>query len=284
LYYSVAGVSPDFTGDVVLYGTWPQQAQTLFTRNNAKITLQDLYPGDVEQSIEKGLTELVGQLMTRTWLSADGMSIPMGCLCIDAGYKPRVVDKVIRTMGLADRVIGTKGVGIQAKSRPISEWNLKDSPRVGPSEDVRWFYRHSSGGVWRVEFDTNYFKSFGAARLTQQQGPGIWKLFGTHLTSHLLYSSHLCGERVTEDVGNGRTVHVWSPIVGSENHYWDCYIGCNLAASLLGCRLPDSTSIEQFQRPPQSDQQTAQNSYYQSGFSSQSQNRNGDRPFFVTAR
>lgn len=91
-----------------------------------------------------------------------------------------------------------------------------------------------------VQFDTNFWKSCIAARLkTAHSDPGAMYLFGKDAEPHRLLLDHLGSERPTLITASGRSATQWDLVtVGRDNHWWDCLVGCGVAANMLGVTPP----------------------------------------------
>ena len=93
--------------------------------------------------------------------------------------------------------------------------------------------------VRHVVFDTNFWKSFVRSRLLVPMGdPGSLLLNGRKSEHHRLLAEHLTAEYFVLTEGRGRTVEEWklrNP--GSDNHWFDCLVGCAVAASMQGAVL-----------------------------------------------
>ncbi len=230
LYWSLGASMQDFTGTVVNYGAFPTQPTAYFSHSKIKRKLIDVYPGGtVDSAILRGLVDL---------LKMFGDLGPISCGLIDAGYKPDIVDKAIKLSGLSG-VYTSRGIGIGPVEKPMPEYDVspKRCFRSGPDPArPRWFFPREIRG--RVHFDSNYWKDFGAARLTQESGGGMWSLFGNDRTDHSMYADHLCAERPIAVSAKGRTVNTWRVVSHRDNHYFDTFVGLMVAASIAGCRLP----------------------------------------------
>jgi len=93
-----------------------------------------------------------------------------------------------------------------------------------------------------LEIDTNFWKSFARNRLITPLGDtskGCVSLFKNR--THRLLAEHFTAERFDRVEANGRTVEEWSLRPGGpDNHWWDCFVGNCVAASMLGAALPGS--------------------------------------------
>ena len=239
LYWARACVSQDFSGSVVDYGTWPKQPVTYFSHNAVKRKLVHQYPGETtENAMRLGLTELLTELAT--------FELPLSVGLVDAGYKPDIVAHAIRLSGLSN-VYGSHGIGIGPESKPMPEYDTspKRVSRCGPDpRRPRWYFPRDIAG--RVHFDANFWKDFAVSRLTQEAATGAWTLFGnSQQANHEMYVDHLCSEQPTAVTAKGRTVNCWKVVAGRDNHYFDTFVGCVVAASIAGAILPGTEPLVQ---------------------------------------
>jgi hypothetical protein len=236
LYWAVVAWTPTFTGFVLDYGAYPGQPSRIFTLRKAAPTLADVHPGGREACLRAGLTVLAGKLIGKFWPREDGTSLRITRLLIDSGYVPEVVHDVVMHTGLAAIVVPSRGVGIGATSRPMSEWELKPGERRGFS----WILARTSDRATRVvRFDANAWKTFLHARLAVPLGdPGSLSLYGSQPGEHQLLSEHLTAESPTLVSAKGRTVAEWQMRPGqSDNHWLDTLGLCAVGASFQGCCL-----------------------------------------------
>ena len=298
LYYSVAAVSQDFTGDVIRYGTWPEQPSPWFTMRAAKRQLRDLYPGKtIEQSIEEGVADLLEYITSNPWTLSDGTPLSISAGLVDSGYKPRSVANAIRRLGLSN-VYGSRGIGIGPTEKPMPEYDMsvKRVLRCGPDpRQPRWYFprEYIDGGVLRVHFDANFWKSMLASRLVQQGDDGAWKLFGGNRDDHGPYVEHLMSERPNQITSKGRTVNVWTVVANADNHWWDTLVGCAAAASIAGCQLPfegqrialpQPPKLSESPQPPQVPRPTESPTRIKSSPPPRSNRPSTGLGFFVTSR
>jgi hypothetical protein len=106
------------------------------------------------------------------------------------------------------------------------------------------------GATRSVLYDTNYWKSFVAARLSSAMGDrGNMTLFGDQPQAHRMLADHLCSEFRVKTEARGRTVDEWKHRPERpDNHWLDCIVGATVAASMLGATLPESGATST-QRP-----------------------------------
>ena len=130
LYYMVCAWAEDFSGQIVEYGTLPQQNRSFFTRNDSLHTLGQLFPGrGVEGAIHAGLEKVVTEYLAKEW-SRGGALMRLDRLLVDSGYKPGIVADVKRRCGGAVMML-SKGVGIRATRRPFAAYTKRPGETIG---------------------------------------------------------------------------------------------------------------------------------------------------------
>lgn len=241
LFHAVVAWEDDFTGYVVDYGTYPDQRRPFFTLREAQKTLARAAPGaGLEGAIYAGLEKLTGEYLTRRWRRDDGAEMRIERCLIDAnwGQSTDVVYQFCRQSAHAGLIMPSHGRYVGASSIPFSEYKRKTGERVGhhwriPNVQGRRQVRH-------VLIDTNYWKSFVHARLAVAMGdPGCLSLYGRDEKAHRLLADHLTAEYRVKSVAQGRTVDEWKlRATRPDNHWFDCLVGCAVAASIQGAVLP----------------------------------------------
>lgn len=251
LYYAVAGVASDFSAGIIAYSTYPQQPTSDFRLPTAKITLQDKHPGSKEDAIQAGLGEIFDLLFGQTWLTADGKELGLSRLLVDTGYVPEAVRAAIQRSEHKASIIGSRGVGLTPESKPFSEYDLtpKRVSEWGPKDECRW-YVPASGALTRstpgvIRFDKYFWLASLHARFATPAGrPSGWELYGDKYTDHRSIASHLHGQSPVEVSARGRSIIQWKPVKGKEDHWLDCLVGCMVAASYVGSKLPGRPLVE----------------------------------------
>lgn len=242
LYFAVCAWSRAFRGFVIDYGAWPDQPMPYFAMRNCRTVLGEKYPGMTrEGSISQGLLDLVDLLCGREWTQEGGSVKYLDRLLIDDGYEARKVVFPVARRSEHRRIIRTsKGYAITAKAiRSMDEWPVRD----GEIKGDHWRDAPiQSSKVRRITFDPNHWKSFVHKRLAAAEGdPSSLTLFGHDPRRHELLADHLCAEYRVQLSGH-RRVDEWQPRPGKpDNHYFDNLVGCAVAASHLGAKLPDTT-------------------------------------------
>jgi hypothetical protein len=246
LFYVVAAWEDSFTGYVVDYGTFPDQRRPYFTLRDARLTLATATSSaGLEGSIYAGLASLTAQLLGREWLRDDGAMLRIERCLIDAnwGSSTDVVYQFCRQSAHASIVMPSHGRFVGASSQPFSEYKRRPGDRVGHNWRVPNV--HGKRAIRHVVFDTNYWKSFIHARLAVRMGDdGCLSLFGADPNQHRLFAEHLTAEFRVKTEGRGRTVDEWKirPERG-DNHWFDCLVGCAVAASYQGAVLVGTAPV-----------------------------------------
>ena len=94
-------------------------------------------------------------------------------------------------------------------------------------------------------------KSFIHARLATVSGDrGCLTLFGKKANHHRLFADHIASaETWVQTEGHGRAVREWKLRPSApDNHYFDCLVGCAVAASMCGAELPGMEAQTRRQR------------------------------------
>lgn len=243
LYYLVQAVSPDFTTWVVDYGSEPEQDEEVFTLRDAKRTFNTeraVYgaTAGAEGMLYAAIRRLQSTLMKRTYATADGAKMVPDRILVDANYGPMsdVVYQACADSEWSGVFTPSHGKGIGASSAPMSQWADKPGMRRG----LNWQYGPGAKrrDVRHVLYDTNFWKSFTAARVRAAVGDhGCLRLFGGSIHRHRMLADHLSSEYAVDTQGRARTVQEWWPRPGRDNHLFDCKVMADVAASIQGCAL-----------------------------------------------
>ena len=230
LFWSVLSWNESFGGHVVSYGTYPEQGSVFFEAKNAKQTLAMKARGaGFEGSLHAGLEALTVELLSREWKREDGAAMRIGQLLIDAnwGQSTSTVRTFVRRSNFSALILPSHGRGIGASGQAIGEKKGARGDRLG----LNWRIGQISEGQRSVVFDSNYWKTFIAARLRLALGDPESIAF--HKGNHDLLCEHLTSEYPVRVEGRGRVVDEWKS-AGRENHWLDCLVGCAVAASIQG--------------------------------------------------
>jgi hypothetical protein len=232
-----------FAGQILDYGTFPDQKDSYYTLRDARFTLEAAIPGaGLEGRIYGGLERLVNALCSRDWHRDDGAALKIEKLLIDAnwGASTEVVRTFCRQSAHSAVLMPSHGKYIGASSKPMSEWHNKPGDRLGFNWRIGTMDEKLR--VRGVTFDTNFWKSFIHSRLACAMGDrGCLTINGSKPDDHRLLADHLTSEYRVRTEGRGRTVDEWknSP-ERPDNHFWDALVMAAVAASIQGVSLAES--------------------------------------------
>jgi phage terminase large subunit GpA-like protein len=239
LYWCVCAWQEDFTGYVLDYGTFPDQRRGYFTMADATRTLGRAFPGmGTDGAIQAGLERLVSDYLARDWKRTGGGLMKIDRLLVDSGFKPGIVAAVKHKAGGAATML-SKGVGIRAGRKPMIAYQRRPGEVHGHFWNIPNVSKSSE--FPHVQVDVNYWKTFVHAGLSTAAGDrGSISLFGKKPKDHELFAEHIAhAETWVETQGHGRVVHEWSPRPSRpDNHWFDCLVGCAVAAAMCGVKAP----------------------------------------------
>ena len=81
--------------------------------------------------------------------------------------------------------------------------------------------------------------------LTAPGDRGAVTLWGRSQETHVLFAEHLTSEYRVKTEGRGRKVEEWKMRPEAhDNHWWDGLVGCAVAASMCGCVLAGTDTVQ----------------------------------------
>jgi hypothetical protein len=231
LWWMVTAFSPDLTGWVVDYGTWPDQGRPVFYKSDLARRISQMLPGSSwEEAFVHAHNQLELELLTR---------FPDLDLILkdwsDGGQMPLIRGQ-IQASANKNRMRPAKGFAPKPGRKPIHLWgDARDKAGTG------WIERRGDA-LPHVQFDANIIKSNAARRLLTVVGaPSAITLPGFDETAHKLLAEHFTSEQPKELIYDGSPGVRWELMPGRDNDLWDCFVGTITAASVLGCRLNGDT-------------------------------------------
>jgi hypothetical protein len=243
LYWLACAWADDFTGSILAYGAWPEQKRSYFTLRDANPTLASEIPNaGPEGRIYGGLEKLTTMILGRAWTRDDGAEMRIERCMIDAnwGASTSTVYDFCRQSQFAQVLTPSHGKFIGASGNPMATWAKKPGDRTG----LNWKLPNVQGrrAVRYALYDTNFWKSFVHARLSQAMGDrGSLSLYGDKPHEHRLLSDHLTAEYRVRTTGRGREVDEWKlRPERPDNHWWDCLVGAAVAASIQGAAIAEA--------------------------------------------
>lgn len=240
LFWMTCVWEDNFTGYIVDYGTWPDQKRGYYTLRDMQATIAQAAPAaGMEGQIYAALEKLTAEKLPRAYRREDGAQMRIDRCLIDAnwGQSTDVVYQFCRQSEFAGIVLPSHGRYVGASSIPFGEYKRKRGDRVG----LHWRIPNTIGRrqVRHVLIDTNYWKTFVHGRLAVAMGdPGCLSLFGRDDKVHRLLADHLTAEHRVKATAQGRTVDEWKlRATRPDNHWFDCLVGCGVAAAMQGAVL-----------------------------------------------
>lgn len=241
LYYALAAWNQYFTGQIIDYGTYPDQDRRMFAHRDVKKTLKRASQfGTEEEWIFDGLMTLKERIMYTDYMKPDGSMLYPNLVPIDRGYKPDVVETFCRDYG-EGVFIPMIGVGVKAKQKSLTDIMGRDILLKG----FNWLKKNSAKykKVPVLYADVNFYKTFVHERLLTSPGAnGCLSLFNVdNPKQHEMIANHLRSEEyeIVTAEGTGRSSPEWEKIPNRDNHFFDNVVGCTVAASVLGISLPN---------------------------------------------
>lgn len=238
LPWAVCAWAKDFTGYVVDYGVFPDQAATHWSAARPHPKLDSIVSGSSEAQIHGGINLVLNSILGREWPKEDGTISRVNLCAIDAnwGEMTDVVYDTCRRSIYAANLLPSHGRYVGGSSRPFSEYRTTVGDFVGlnlmiPAAGGRRAARH-------LVYDSNFWKSFLRNRfVTAQHERGAMTLYGNSPIAHMALMDHLTSETPVVVFGRGREVEEWKLKPGRENHWFDALVGTAVCAAVCGANL-----------------------------------------------
>ncbi len=241
LYFVLCAWEPNFTGYVIDYGTFPEQAERVFSAKKARPTLRQQFKGtNLEGAWWAGLDAVSDQLLTTEYSRDDGQDINVECCLVDAADGAGSAETVKKWCRYNKHKAITHpaiGYGVTATRAPISA----HKKRKGEKRGGEW--RLTAGKAGRtLLYDPSFYKTMCHRRLATPHGQaGSLTFYGFRdgrPVRHDFLAAQLTSEsreRVTHERSK-RTIDLWTLIPGqTENHWLDNITGCVVGAEMRGC-------------------------------------------------
>lgn len=250
LWYAVCAWDRSFSGAVIDYGTFPAQKAPAFFKSALEYTIEDAFRdankrGGFEAALTWALHSLLNKLHGSEWPRDDGAPMRIERCLVDYGwgdYANEVVE-ACRQSVYAPLIAPSHGRGIRAKENPMSMW--KREPGEQPGLNWRFAKTNPQRRMRTLTFDTNFWKTALHERFATEPGdPGCLQLWGSDPEAHAQFAGHMLAERRTwvEVKAKGRAIWEWDERPERpDNDWFDCLVGCAVAASIVGCRITAPT-------------------------------------------
>lgn len=245
LFYTVVAFERDgFQSHLIDYGVYPPQNDRVFRMSAIKVGMRTIHKGSEDAAMLAGLRMCIdtgGKVRGHTirplcgtpYRRIDGAEMFIEACPIDTGYKKDVVEKFIRTSP-NKCLYPVKGVGF--RKSPFDELPKRKGRYIGD----HWYITPPGGNehLRLLMYDTDHFKTHTLARLKTKPGDrGAVTLFGGTRKEHELIVRHWTdGEYFKTGEKDGVFYMHWEQLPSHpDNHWWDCFVGCHMAANRLGC-------------------------------------------------
>ena len=234
LYYATAAWGDGFRGHFVEYGTWPEQPSMFFRYANARRTIPQTYPKmGLKGSLTAALKGLLEYLETKRYRSATNDNMHINKIGIDTGWQGGIAHTAAREWKTRGLILPAKGVPITARNKPFADYN----PENGTINGHHWRDTPAKKhGTRLLHIDTNYWKTRIHMGISTAEGdPESVTLPQGIEDNNEQVVNHLRAENPVADVVGSRTVFLWThPPNKPDNHWFDCFVGCQVLASRIG--------------------------------------------------
>jgi len=240
LYYMVCAWTGTGRCYIIDYGGAPDQKMHYWTKGTIRFTMQDHFGDELEECIAGGLSWLIDLILSNDYTTEDGSVMQVDKLAIDSrwGETTHVVRRVVRESRYRGRLHPSMGMYIGATSKPWQKLKSEKRDRKGVHAKLT---PPKEPGAKELLYDTNFWKSFVADRLTcGTESPKAITLFDAEPHEHRMVAEHFAYEEPVRCIGKaGNEVIEWKQnrLGGTtENDLWDCMVGNAALASTMGVR------------------------------------------------
>jgi len=233
IYYTVCGFAPDATTYVLDYGTWPE---------NKNSSIGEIYKdGANEIVVRKALKDITDKVLSRTYTTASGADMFVSKALIDSGWQTATVYDFCRKSKEFRYILAP------SKGEYMRGDFMDKQRKPGEKRGEYWLYRKVAGRpVKIVQYDTVYWKKQIHGRVKAPFGyPSNISLWGNQGNLHRKFADHICSEY--KEIVNHKEygdIEKWLVRPGHENHWFDCLIGCCVAASMQGITIPGMEPVK----------------------------------------
>jgi hypothetical protein len=236
LFWMVVAWSMDFTGHVVDYGCYPEQAVTSFSARDARKTLRLAHQGvGLEGAIYAGLQTLVETLISRRFECQDEEeTMELDRIGIDSGDNTETVYKFYLESDHKKMLNLTKGRGLGPLDKPYTEYEQRKKEVLG----TFWIDRpvKTNRAVRLTTFDANEAKNLALKFVQTGKGDrASLTIFKGDFTTHRMLCQHWSAETPHDVTAKNSTRTIWKNEGRLENHHWDTLTGNIVMASRERC-------------------------------------------------
>lgn len=237
LFWMVCAWQKDFTGWIVDYGGFPDQGRPIFYKSALSSRISELLDGvSWEECFVHAHNLLEELILNHNWMNERGEPRQVDILLkdwSDGQHKPRIESQV-KASRHKNRCRPSKGFAPKPGKKPLHLWGDAEKDRHNGNE---WVERRSESPI-HVQYNTNVWKSHAARRLLTTVGaPSAVMLPGRDESENKMLAEHFTAEQPKSITYDGATGTAWELVPGRDNDFWDCFVGCNVGASMLACGI-----------------------------------------------
>lgn len=246
LYWMVVAWNRRFSGQIISYGTWPDQESAYFEKSKARKKLEntdECRGKSLDTQLQIALTQIF-EYLDRDWHSEDGTLHKLTRGMIDGNWvlTTAAADRFCRVSKWRGRVHYSRG------EASIEKWVVRETEYRGDHWMKR--ARKKTEFTQSYAYSTNAWKTRVAQFLRAKPGGDASIVFhkpdGQY--DHRMPVDHFCAESCflrdnTEDDFR------WENIRDQDNHFWDCLIGNAVVASVCGVSMPQLEMAKPIVKP-----------------------------------
>lgn len=199
--------------------------------------MPERFKGRKTAVIAQGVEFLVNDLAGRAWEVENEVGfLRLDRVFVDARYMHKAVEAALRRVP-STAAKPSMGIGVTANTTPINNWPQRDGRKFGDY----WFEdRPAKRAARTVTMDVNYWKCqvHDAFRMEVGDTGGL-SFWGKHGETHRMFADH-CNAESVQFVSKKYEANEWESRPGVDNHFFDCIVGCTVAASHVGIKSKES--------------------------------------------
>jgi len=238
-YYAIVAFTNEGRAYVVDYGSCPDQGRHHWAKTDIKNSLQSDFGEEFEVCIRSGLTWLTTAILENSYQTEDGAEIFVDKLAIDArwGESTEIIRQWVRESPHRSKIHPSMGQYVGANSKAWQKLGTTPREKDGLRVALVTPKKAQKGARREMYFDSNYWKSFLADRLTVNlESDKSLVLFNAPAHVHRMLAEHCCAEEPFRVIAkSGKEVIEWKEKRNhSENDFFDCLVGACALASIAG--------------------------------------------------
>lgn len=239
-WWTVIAVNARGGGEVIAYGTWPQQQRAYVLSSEVSPTYTEWHRNHFgREAAQKVVVYETLEYFSETLFEQEvrvGDSIrSIDKIGVDSGWMTDVVYRLCQTPAHS-WLIPTKGEGVRVTGKPISARPKRSGEIRG---DECRYVEPENQKVRVLEFDTNYWKwRVHEALVVPPSADDAIVLYGQTGQDHAMYADHLVAEYRVEVQAKGRQGYEYfEKPTRDDNHLLDTTVGAVVVANLSNAHI-----------------------------------------------